>query len=122
MSVSEFIQAMVEAGIKAEQGFEIIIEHDETRRELRTQRNKLKDQLDHSRERIDELEERLYQGERAVIREFVADHPGASYGEIIQYVIDTVPERVIHHIEDMEGNDIVVGEGDLFYPIGGNGG
>ena len=119
MSLSEFVQAMVEAGMKAERGFDVTLEHDETRHELREQRNVLKDELDQSRTRIEELEERVYYGERETIRAFVAANPGSRYGEIIQHVIDTVPERVVQHLEDLEGKTIIVGDDDLFYPMGG---
>lgn len=37
--------AMVEAGIKEDRGFELSMERDETNRELREQRNDLKDEL-----------------------------------------------------------------------------
>lgn len=117
MSISEFIQAMVEAGIKVDRGFELSLEHDETRQDLRVRRNEIKEELEASRERISELEERLYHGEQSVIREFVKNNPGANYGEIVQHVIDTVPERVIQHLEDLEGEGIFVGDDDRFYPM-----
>ena len=118
MSVSEFIQAMVEAGMKAERGFEWSIDHDESRRELRAQRNAMRDELDQCRERIADLEEQVHQGERAVINQYVERHPGATYGELVQHVIDTVPERVVRHLEDLEGEVVVVTDEGLFYPNG----
>lgn len=57
MSVSEWIQAMVEAGRKK---FKVDIEPDEDAAELRKQRNDLKQELDHARERIQELETQLH--------------------------------------------------------------
>mgnify|MGYP000695878062 CR=1 FL=1 len=53
MSVSEFIQYMVEAGLKK---FDARVEADESRQELRQQRNDLKAELEHARDRIDTLE------------------------------------------------------------------
>jgi hypothetical protein len=55
MSVSEFMQAMVETGLKK---FDATVNPDETARELREQRN----ELDHARTRIERFETRLYQG------------------------------------------------------------
>lgn len=112
MSVSMFMQAMVEAGLKK---FDATVEPDETARELREQRNDLRDELDHARSRIDNLENRLYQGERAAVRNYVEENQGATYDEIIQHVVDTVPERVTKHLDDLEGEDITV-EGDRYYP------
>ena len=116
MSISEFVQAMVEAGMKVDRGFKLSLERDETRRDLRLRRNELREELDTSRERIGELEERLYHGEQSVIREFVNNNPGVDYGEIVQHVIDTVPERVIQQLEDLEGEVLFVGDDDRFYP------
>jgi len=118
MSVSEFMQAMVEAGLKK---FDATVEPDETARELREQRNGLRDELDHARGRIEELETRLYQGERAAVREYIEENPGATYDEIIQHVVDTVPERVTQHLDDLEGEDVSV-EDDRYYPREGRDG
>lgn len=118
MSLSEFVQAMVEAGMKVDRGFEVSLERDETSQDLRVRRNEIKEELEASRERISELEERLYHGEQSVIRDFVKNNPGANYGEIVQHVIDTVPERVIQHLEDLEGEVLFVGDDDRFYPRG----
>ena len=112
MSVSEFMQAMVEAGLKK---FDATVEPDETVRELREQRNDLRDELDHARSRIDDLETRLYQGEREAVRDYIEENPGATYDEIIQHVVDTVPERVTTHLDDLEGEDVQV-EDDRYYP------
>jgi chaperonin GroEL (HSP60 family) len=112
MSVSEFMQAMFEAGLKK---FDATVEPDETARELREQRNDLRDELDHARSRIEDLENRLYQGERAAVRDYVEENRGATYDEIIQHVVDTVPERVTKHLDDLEGEDVQV-EDDRYYP------
>jgi ElaB/YqjD/DUF883 family membrane-anchored ribosome-binding protein len=113
MSTSEFMQSMVEAGMKK---FDVSVEPDETDQELRKQRNDLKDELDHARDRIVDLEDQVHRGERAAVREYVGDHPeGVEFSGIVQRVIDTVPERVNRHIEDLEGDALRV-EGDHYYP------
>lgn len=112
MTTSEFIQSMTEAGRKK---FGVAVEPDETSQELREQRNDLKQQLEQARERIETLEERLYHGERQQIKQFLEDHPGASYAEILQHIADTLPERVNKQLEEMEGTTVRVEDGD-FYP------
>lgn len=114
MSKSEFIQAMVEAGLKK---FDASVEPDETNHELREQRNDLKDELDQTRSRVAELEERLHRDERAAVREHVENNPkGVAFSEIVQAVIDTAPERVNRHLEDLEGDALRVEE-EAYYPI-----
>jgi predicted RNase H-like nuclease (RuvC/YqgF family) len=112
MSVSEWMQAMVEAGRKK---FDATVERDESAEQLRRQRNDLKDELEHARERIEELETTLHHGERETIRQFVKENPGATFGEIVQHVIDTVPERVNRHLDALEGDALHV-DGDEYYP------
>lgn len=114
MSVSEWIQAMVEAGRKK---FDGSVEPDETVRELREQRNDLKAELEHARERIDKLENQLHRGEREAIRRFVAENPGATRGEIGQRLADTVPERLTPHLDALEGAELEK-EGEEYYPAG----
>lgn len=105
-SRSEFVEAMVEAGLKK---FDTPrIEPDETNRELRDQRNDLKTELNRARNRIQELEDAVYDGERQEVVEFVKANPGATYDEIIQRVMVTVPERVTDHLNDLEGDKIRV--------------
>lgn len=113
MSMSEFIEAMVEAGLKK---FEPTVNPDTTNYELREQRNELKAELDRARSRIQELEDVVYQGERRTIKRYIQDNPGATYDEIIQHVIDTVPQRATAHLDDLEGDEVHRTE-DGYYPI-----
>ena len=117
MSTSEFIEAMVEAGLKK---FDASVNPDETNRELRQQRNDLKNELDRARERIQELEDAVYNGERQTIKEYVRENPGAPYDEIIRHVMRTVPERVTTHLDDMEGEDLLF-EDDRYYSTNSGG-
>jgi ElaB/YqjD/DUF883 family membrane-anchored ribosome-binding protein len=112
MSTSEFIEAMVEAGMKK---FDASATLDETNRELRQQRNELKNELDRARERIQDLEDAVYHGERQTIKEYVRANPGAEYDEIIRHVMQTVPERVTTQLDDMEGEDLLFDD-DRYYP------
>jgi predicted nuclease with TOPRIM domain len=112
-SRSEFVEAMVEAGLK--QFDAIVIEPDETNVELRNQRNELRKELDHARERIEELEELLFQSEQQTIQKFIESNPGARYDEIIQHVANTVPGRVTTHLNEMEGDSLYV-QDEQYYP------
>lgn len=103
---------MVEAGMKK---FGASVEPDETNQELREQRNELKTELDRARDRIQELEDAVYYGERRMIKRYVEENPGAAYEEIIQHVIDTVPQRVTTHLDDLEGDELRYVDGG-YYP------
>lgn len=115
MSISAFMQAMIEAGIKK---FDASIEPDETNRELREQRNELKAELDHTRARVQQLEDQLHKDDRATIRSYVEDNPGATWDELIQHLIDTIPERTTQHLNGMEGETLRIEDGE-YYPIDG---
>lgn len=117
MSMSEFVECMVEAGLKK---FDATVSPDETNRELREQRNDLKAELDRARDRIEQLEDELHHGERGAIRDYVESNPGASYDEIVQHVIDTAAGRVTTHLDGLEGDEIRVEDG-LYYPKNGGG-
>ena len=123
MSMSEFVECMVEAGLKKS---DTNVNPDETNQELREQRNDLKEELDRARERIDKLEDELHHGEREAIRDYVKSNPGANYDEIVQYLIETAAGRVTTHLEGLEGDTVRVetdDEGnDLYYPVSDGGG
>jgi len=116
MSASEFMQAMIEAGMKK---FDATVEPDETNRELREQRNDLKEELDHARGRVGDLEEQLHRSERATIRRHVEQNPGASFSDVVQKVINTVPGRVNQHLDDLEGDAIRI-EDEAYYADSSN--
>lgn len=112
MSVSEWMQAMVEAGRKK---FDAQVERDESAEQLRRQRNDLKAELERARGRIEELETQLHHGEQEAILEFVEENPGTEFDEIVRHVIDTVPARVNRHLDELEGGELRI-EGDEYYP------
>ena len=113
MSMSEWMECMIEAGQKK---FDVAVEPDETNQELRDQRNDLREELVRARERIDHLEDRLVRGERGTIKEFIQANPGASYAEIVQHLGNTLPSRVTNHLDDLTGRGIRVDEG-AYYPL-----
>lgn len=122
MSMSEFVECMVEAGLKK---FDIDVSPDETNQELREQRNDLKEELERTRDRIDQLEDELHHGERGAIHKYVESNPGATYDEVVQYVIDTAAVRVTRHLDGLEGDSLRVETDDsteLYYPTNNSGG
>lgn len=113
MSLSEYMQSMTAAGRKK---FEASIERDETERELREQRNALKEELAAARSRIETLESQLETTERAEVADYINDHPGATFPEIVQHLIETVPKRVNRHLDELAGESIQMKDGE-FYPL-----
>lgn len=103
MSLSEFIQAMTEAGLKK---FEVDVTPDESASELRRQRNDLKRELDRARDRVTKLEEQVQTRERETITSFVDANPGAELSEIIQELIETTSDRAPKQVEHL----VAVGE------------
>jgi hypothetical protein len=113
MSVSEFIQSMTEAGLKKVD--EVEVEPDETRQELRADRNRLQNELEQARETIRYLEEQTNTTERQEILDFLVENPGADYDDIVNYVIGTAPERIADHLDAL-GDELRVEE-SRYYPV-----
>lgn len=113
MPVSEFIAAMVEAGLKK---FEVDVDKDESYRSLREQRNDIKEQLEICRARVSKLENQLHDQERETIQEFIEANPGTSFDAILQHIVDSAPKRVNNHLHALEGGEIRV-ETDRYYPL-----
>lgn len=112
MSLSEFVQAMTEAGMKK---FDVEVKADESFEELRRSRNDLKQELDRTRSRVSKLEEQMQRGERAAIKDYIEENPGAEFDEITQHVVKTATDRVLKQLEDMETVDeIEVEDGKYF--------
>lgn len=111
MSVSEFMQAMVEAGYKK---FDTSVEPDSTNEELRQQRNDLKTQLRSARQRIEVLEDELHSTEREDIVRFLRENPAASHADVVRYITDSAPRRVQDHLDMMEGERVRAESGEYY--------
>lgn len=109
MSISRFILAMVEVGRKQ---IDLSVSHDDDTVELRTQRNDLKRELDDARRRIEYLEKRLYRGERGAILDVLEEEQTVPFGVIVQRIIDDAPTRVARALDEMDGDEIVVDDGE----------
>lgn len=103
MSVSEFIQNMVEAGLKVDSGFDVEVQPDESVRDLREQRNDMKEEVDRLRERVAELEERLHDRERRAVIDGVEKSEKATFDQVVDHVQKTAAPRVTRHLEELEG-------------------
>jgi predicted nuclease with TOPRIM domain len=117
MSISEFIQHMVEAGMKIDRGFDVAIQPDESAHELRKQRNDMKDEVDRLRERVAELEDQVHDRERVVIERHVEDLGMASFNQILERVRETAPTRVNNHLDALSGQKIQQNQNGLWGPV-----
>lgn len=110
-SRSEFVKQMVEAGLKS---FERTVEPDESKTEIREQRDDLRRELSRTRDRVGELERQLHQSERDAILNYLSDSQGASYEDIVQYIISTASGRVTRLLDEMQGSDVTVENGHYY--------
>jgi predicted nuclease with TOPRIM domain len=113
MAVSEYVQAMTEAGRKK---FDADVRPDESAAELREQRNDLRRENERLRDRIGKLEDQLHTGERGKIIEYVQNNPGVDYHDILQELGDTVADRAPRVLDELEGQKVERIDGD-YYPI-----
>lgn len=101
MTMSEFIQSTVEAGIKSVEGVDITIEADENIHEIREERNRLASELGQAQSRISELEEQTFSPEREELRRFLVENPDADYSEVIEHMRATIPSRILELVEGL---------------------
>lgn len=101
MTKSDWMASMVEAGIKAAEGFDPGVGADETAAELREQRNELREELDAARSRVSGLEGRVFGAERREAERFVSENPGCTHPELVNHLQSTVPGRVPRLAEGM---------------------
>lgn len=109
MTVSKFMQAMIEAGRKKVEAVEI--EPDETRKELREDRNQKAQELEQARERIKSLEQKTNTDEQQAILDHLADEGASEYAELVNAVIEGAGERVDRHLDRLVGDEITVEDG-----------
>jgi molecular chaperone DnaK (HSP70) len=114
MSLSEFIEAMVEGGMKR---FDPRINQDEANAALREQRNNARKELEDARRRIEKLENKLDNDEREEVRNQIKKSPGITYNELVETVGYSVPQRVQDHLEAMRAFEIEKRD-DGFYYVG----
>lgn len=116
MTKSDWMASMIEAGMKAAEGFERGVGADETEAELREQRNELRDELEEARSRVSELEGRVYGAERREAERFVAGNPGCTHAELVNHLQSTVPGRVPRLTEGLVVDERPDGRDGYFHP------
>lgn len=113
MSTSEWMEAMIEAGRKKFEPSDV--HYDEDRTALRQDRARLQDNLAETQAQIDQLQDDLTNTDRATIIEYVNENPGATDDEIIQHLQNTLLDRVIRHLTELEGDTLRLEE-NRYYP------
>jgi hypothetical protein len=48
------------------------------------------------------------QGEHQIIVDYVQENPRAKYQEIIKHLLEAVPDRLTRHLDDIEGDTLVI--------------
>jgi hypothetical protein len=112
MNESQFVQAMVEAGLKK---FSREVEPDKTRDELRRERNGLYGALREAREEINRLEEKLLSSEREVVIAFIEENPGCTYADIADHLAQNAPSRTTDVLTEIEGSEVTMDEDGGWY-------
>lgn len=113
---SQFIQAMVEAGLKK---FDAATLPDDNSVEIRRQRDEWREKAREREAWVGKLEDRLSRTEQETVREYVAEHPddGVTVEEIVQHLIDTVYDRANDHVNSLLGDAIRYdSERDVYLP------
>lgn len=120
VSLSKYVKMMAISGRKK---FERTVEPDETRADLRKQRNDLRNELRRARNLINELERQLSVTERPDIIEYVEENPGVEQEDIIQHILNTTNGRVTRLLTEMEGAELRIDSKERYYAgdnAGGN--
>jgi hypothetical protein len=112
MNKSQFVQAMVEAGLKK---FTRDVNPDQTAKELREHVAELTSALREAREYINRLEERQMAGEHQVVVEYVEENPGCTFRNIADHLALTAPSRATKVLEVIEGDEVAIDESGQWY-------
>lgn len=83
-------------------------------RELRQQLVDLQQEVERQRERNQDLERQLQHTAPADIVTYVEENPGVTTPQIIQRIADTVPERVVGHLDLLEGDTLEIKDGAYY--------
>lgn len=112
MSMSDWTQAMVEAGAKK---FDRDVQPNDSKDEIRRQRDDLRKELSRARDRIKELERQVHLSERQAIVEYVEENSGAEYQDVVQHVVNTANSRVTKILDELEGDEIEIDKEGRMY-------
>lgn len=107
MSMSQWANAMVEAGLKK---FERDIQPEESKTDLRKRNTQLWNDYEKVRKERDKLETQLHQTERRAIVEFVEGNQGCQYKEIAQHLAKNRGSRLTKLLDALDGEQIEIDE------------
>ncbi|ELZ45907.1 hypothetical protein C463_05735 [Halorubrum californiense DSM 19288] len=107
MSMSQWANAMVEAGLKK---FDRDIQPEESKSDLRKRNTQLWNDYEKVRKERDKLETQLHQTERRAIVEFVEENQGCRYKEIAQHLAKNRGSRLTKLLDALDGEEIEIDE------------
>ncbi|MDB2261817.1 hypothetical protein PM035_12865 [Halorubrum ezzemoulense] len=110
-SLSVYVQMMAIAGRKK---FDRRVEPDRTRADLRREIGRLMKELEERDETIKSLRRQLKDTEQHAVIDFVAENPGASYGDVRQHLMNTNGGRIASMLAEMEGAELHVEDGKFY--------
>lgn len=110
-SLSQYVQMMAIAGRKK---FDRHVEPDKTRADLRRELGRLMKDLEQRDRTIKSLRQQLKDTEKKTVIEFVAENPGATYGDIRQHLLNTNRGRMSSMLAEMEGAELRVEDGKFY--------
>jgi hypothetical protein len=111
-SMSQYVKMKVSAGRKK---FDRQIEPDKSRAELRSELASVIDELEMQNKQTNSLRRQLNDTERRTIIEFVEENPGTAYGDIRQYLMNTMSGRMAALLSELEGSELRIDEEGRYY-------
>ena len=98
---NQFVQAMVEAGLKR---FDVEVHPNETVNELREERKQLCQSVEELEKHYSNLEEHLAASDRGAVNRFLDENPDAEYDVVLDHVRESAPKRVTRYIDEWDGS------------------
>ena len=114
MSLSEWMSAMVEAGLKK---FDRDIQPAESKDDLRKRNTELWNDFQAVATERDRLQKELRQTERLAIIEFVEENQGCKYKEIAKHLRQNRGSRLTKLLDVLDGEEIEIDEDGRVYRL-----
>ncbi|KPN31931.1 hypothetical protein SY89_02688 [Halolamina pelagica] len=112
MSLSYWVQSMVEAGRKK---FNRELSPRRSNKELREEVKDLRVKVQEQHAEIGRLLDKAYPSEQEAILDFVEKNQGADYIDIIEHIERTASSRVTNLLTELEGDELVFDEEGRVY-------
>lgn len=114
MSMSEYVERMVEAGRTKIPITAHVVDSDY---KLREQRNDLRNELRNARERIEALEARLHRDELGAVVEHIRENPGIDHAQLTNWVGSKAPSLTQQYVKDLRGELIEERDGGYYVMV-----